>query len=157
MYSINPILTGRFLQALDEMGHGDALVVADAHFPAARLARRQRVDLPGLPAPRVLAAIRTVVVPDKHKGFQLGLMAPPGDDILPVQRELIEAIRPIGATVSAEVPTEYPGHPHVSLLSRQDFYDRAAQAELIIQTGETRMYGNALFFKGVTPPFGEDR
>ena len=39
------------------MGHSDAVVLADAHFPADRLARRL-LTFPGLSTPDVLAAVR---------------------------------------------------------------------------------------------------
>ena len=55
-------------------------------------------------------------------------MASPDPDLLEVQRELVE---------------------------RFAFYDTAAKAELIIRTGETRIYGNALVRKGVVPSTGE--
>ena len=32
---IHPLLTGALLHHLDDMGHSDAVVIADAHFPAA--------------------------------------------------------------------------------------------------------------------------
>jgi L-fucose mutarotase len=37
------------------------------------------------------------------------------------------------------------------MVERFAFYDLAAKAELIIRTGEVRIYGNAIFRKGVTP------
>ncbi|MFV0406056.1 MAG: RbsD/FucU family protein [Propioniciclava sp.] len=135
LYNIDPILTGRMLLALDEMGHGDAVVIADAHFTAAKLAKKHRVDLPGISAPRVLTAIRTVLIPD-DVGPALDLMESP-DGLLPVQEELIAAA---GLTTA-----------ETSLVERFAFYERAAEAELIIRTGETRIYGNALLRKGVTP------
>jgi len=145
LLGIDPILTGEFLKALDEMGHGDAVVIADAHFTASKLAKKHLLYLPGLTSPRVMRAIRTVFVPDEYEKYQLGLMASPTDDLLPVQSELIQEAR-------LDTPTS-----QVHLLSRQDFYDRAGKAELIVRTGETRVYGNALFFKGVTPqPTSED-
>ena len=139
LLNIDPILTGRLLLALDEMGHGDGVVVADAHFTASKLARKHLVDLPGLSTPRVLQAIRTALVPDTH-GPALDLMESP-DGLLPVQQELIAA-------------AELQGAEH-RLVERFAFYDLAAQAELIIRTGEPRSYGNALFRKGVTPVTAE--
>lgn len=44
---IHPILTGELLAHLDAMGHSDAVVLADAHFPADRLASRL-LTFPGL-------------------------------------------------------------------------------------------------------------
>ena len=139
LLNIDPILTGRLLLALDEMGHGDGVVVADAHFTASKLARKHLIDLPGLSSPRVLQAIRTVLVPDTH-GPALDLMESP-DGLLGVQEELIAA-------------AELQGAEH-RMIERFAFYDLAAQAELIIRTGETRTYGNALFRKGVTPVTAE--
>ncbi|MDR1768584.1 MAG: hypothetical protein LBR32_09205 [Propionibacteriaceae bacterium] len=137
LVGVDPILNGKLLLALDEMGHGDAVVIADAHFTASKLARKHLVDLPGLPSPRVLRAIRSVFVPDDYRDDQLVLMRGPDDNRLPVQDELV---------AEARVAEE-----HVSWLERFDFYDLAATAELVIRTGEVRTYGNAVFFKGVTP------
>ena len=36
-------------------------------------------------------------------------------------------------------------------LERYAFYERAKKAFLIVQTGETRKYGNIILRKGVTP------
>lgn len=135
LLNLDPVLTGRLLLALDEMGHGDAVVIADAHFTASKLAKKHLIDLPGLSSPRVLRAIRSVLVPDDH-GPALDLMECP-DGLLPVQQELIDA---------AEL-----GDRESRLIERFAFYDLAAEAEVIIRTGETRIYGNALFRKGVTP------
>lgn len=134
LFSLDPILTGRLLMALDEMGHGDAVVVADAHFTASKLARKHLIDMPGLASPRVLTAIRSVMVPDSFPA--LDLMESP-DGLLPVQRELVAA-----AGLELE---------QARMVERFAFYDLAREAELIIRTGETRTYGNALFRKGVTP------
>lgn len=32
LLDLDPVLTGQLLKALDEMGHGDSVVIADAHF-----------------------------------------------------------------------------------------------------------------------------
>lgn len=135
---IHPLLTGDLLRHLDAMGHSDAVVVADAHFPCARLAQRMLV-LPGLAAPHVLEAIRTVVPLDEAPA--LDLMGQPGGGRGEVQRELMEA---------ADV-----GEDGVRDLERQAFYDAAAQAYLVIRTGERRVYGNAILRKGVVTVAGE--
>lgn len=135
--NLDPVLTGTILKALDEMGHGDSVVVADAHFPAARLAAAAGavvVDLPERSTPRVLRAICTVVPPDDLPAPGLDLMECP-DGLLDVQRELIEAA---GLTQDT-----------TNLVERFAFYDIAARASLIVRTGETRIYGNALLRKGV--------
>jgi L-fucose mutarotase len=130
--AINPILTGSLLAHLDAMGHSDAVVLADAHFPADRLARRLLV-FPGLSTPDVLAAVRSVVPLDDPPA--LDLMTSADGSRLPVQDELIAAAK----------ATEQD----VRVLDRHDFYDTAADAYLIVRTGETRTYGNAILRKGV--------
>ncbi len=131
LVGINPLLTGSLLAQLDAMGHSDAVVVADAHFPAARLGDRV-VDLPGTTSPDVLAALRSVLPLDDAPG--LDLMRSADGAVLPVQEELV-------AAAAAEDSHRY--------LDRFAFYDAAAAAFLIVRTGETRVYGNALLRKGV--------
>jgi L-fucose mutarotase len=127
---VHPLLTGPLLAHLDAMGHSDAVVLADAHFPAERLATRSLV-FPGVTTPGLLAAIRTVVPLDD--GPSLDLMATPDGGLLAVQEELAEAA----------------GTTEIRWLDRQEFYDVAAAAYVIVRTGETRVYGNALLRKGV--------
>jgi len=132
---IDPILTGTLLAHLDAMGHSDAVVVADAHFPAARLGARV-VDTPGLDSPQVLAAVRSVLPLDDAPA--LDLMRSADGATLTVQHELIAAAR--------------AGDDDVRFVERHAFYDLAAEAFLIIRTGETRSYGNALLRKGLVVP-----
>lgn len=129
---INPLLTGDLLRHLDRMGHSDAVVVADAHFPAAALGERV-LELPGTTSPAVLAAIRSVVPADDAPA--LDLMQSGDGAILDVQRELIDA-----AAV---------GIDGTRFVERFDYYDLARTAFLIVRTGETRVYANALLRKGV--------
>lgn len=129
---IDPALSGAVLAGLDAMGHSDAVVLADAHFPAARLAH-DWVDLPLVNTPRLLRAIARVVPLDDAPA--LDLMASLEGDLLPVQEQILAAA---GITAA-----------DASFLDRYEFYHRAAQAALVIRTGETRIYGNVLLRKGV--------
>ena len=131
---IHPILAGELLAALDRLGHGDELVVADANFPAHRVGA-QVVEAPGLPSPAVVEAIRTVVPLDGYEGESVLLMAAEGGERLAVQHELVEA---------ASAPAD-----RVAELERFGFYERAAAARLVVRTGELRPYGNLLLRKGV--------
>ncbi|HVH21527.1 MAG TPA: RbsD/FucU domain-containing protein, partial [Pseudonocardia sp.] len=85
---IHPLLTGDLLIHLDAMGHSDAVVLADAHFPAARLATRC-LTFPGVGTPELLAAICTVVPLDDAPA--LDLMSTPDAATLRVQQELVAA------------------------------------------------------------------
>lgn len=129
---IDPLLSGDLLAALDAMGHSDAVCLADAHFPADRLADRLLV-MPGCGTPDLLRAVCTVLPLDDDPA--LDLMASADGERLPVQDALVDA-----AGLGAD---------GVRFLGRHEFYDAAAAAYLIVRTGETRTYGNAIVRKGV--------
>lgn len=135
LLGINPLLTGRMLLHLDEMGHSDSVAVVDAHFPARRVGKVV-IDLPGTTSPEVLRAIRSVVPADDDPA--LDLMTSADGVRLPVQDELIEA---------AGV-----GEPGVQFIERFAYYTLVTEAALVIRTGETRKYGNAVFRKGLVFP-----
>ena len=132
LHGIDPLLTGELLLHLDAMGHSDSVVIADAHFPAAALGERV-VVLPGSTTPEVLAAIRTVIPLDDAPS--LDLMTSADGAVLDVQHELMAA-----AGTSLE---------STRFIDRFAYYDAARTAYLIVRTGETRKYGNALLRKGV--------
>jgi L-fucose mutarotase len=132
LQGINPLLTGELLKHLDEMGHSEAVVVVDAHFPAAGLAERL-VTLPGTTAPEVVAAIRTVLPLDDV--LPADLMTSADGEVLDVQRELLAA-----AGVSED---------DARFVDRYAYYDVASSGYLIVRTGETRKYGNAILRKGI--------
>jgi L-fucose mutarotase len=129
---INPLLTGELLLHLDRMGHSDSVVIADAHFPAWALGGRV-VDLPGTTTPEVVAAIRTVLPLDDAPGMDL--MASADGDVLEVQRRLMAAAGTDAGTTR--------------FVERFAYYEVAKGAYLMVRTGETRTYGNALLRKGV--------
>ncbi|MDJ0335731.1 RbsD/FucU domain-containing protein [Salinibacterium sp. G-O1] len=129
---IHPLLSGELLLHLDAMGHSDAVVIADAHFPAAALSSRI-VVLPGTTTPEVLAAIRTVIPLDDDPSVDL--MTSADGAILDVQNELMVAAGTTSATTR--------------FIDRFAYYEAARDAFLIVRTGETRKYGNALLRKGV--------
>lgn len=129
---INPLLTGELLLHLDRMGHSDSVVVADAHFPAWSLGARV-VDLPGTTTPEVVAAIRSVLPLDDAPGIDL--MTSADGVVLDVQHELMAAA---GTTADT-----------TRFVERFAYYEVAKSAYLMVRTGETRKYGNALLRKGV--------
>lgn len=133
---IHPILTGEILLHLDQMGHSDAVVIADAHFPTHRLGARA-ITVPMLTTSEVVAAIRTVFPLDSSPA--LDLMASADGTVLDVQRELIAA-----AHTTAD---------DVRYFERFDYYDLAERSYLVIRTGETRTYANALLRKGLVGPY----
>ena len=135
LVGIHPLLTPDLLHALASMGHGDELVIADANFPAASIARRL-IALPGTDAPGALAAILTLFPLDSAASpavFSMQVTGKPGEVPPPVA----DFQRVLGAGIA------------VGSLERFAFYERARNAFAVVRTGELRPYGNAILVKGV--------
>jgi L-fucose mutarotase len=155
---IDPLLGPDLLHALAAMGHGDELVIADANFPAAAMARRL-VRLDGVSAPRALAAILTLLPLDTFTEMPASVMAVVGDPeaVPPAVREfqpLVDAASPReslgsrapggGASAPRRPEARKPGR-----LERFAFYERARAAFAVVATGDTRAYANIVLTKGV--------
>ena len=138
---ISPRISPELLAALHSMGHGDELVLADAHYPGASQARLAlRAD--GLRTDELLEAILPLLVIDTYVEDPLVTMAPaPGDALDPAVersfRELLDRFQ--------------PGLPPLARLERRAFYERARGAFEIVVTGDVRKYANLIVAKGVTP------
>lgn len=137
---ISPLLSPDLLATLSRMGHGDEIILADAHFPGDTFGTRViRAD--GLPIADLLAAIMPLFTPDPYVDHPLAMMAPvPGDELDPaVERGYLAAIR-----------ETWPDIAPVERVERFAFYDRAKTAFAVVMTGETAKYGNIALRKGVT-------
>jgi L-fucose mutarotase len=137
--NIPPILSPDILWSLRAMGHGDDLVIVDANFPATALgARCHRLD--GVTATDVLQAVLTVMPLDSYVPDPALVMEVVGDP---------DAVPPIVAAFQT-ITSQTADHPAtLGKLERFAFYTRAKTAFAIIQTGETRLYGNIIVKKGV--------
>lgn len=137
---ISPRLSPELLKILDEMGHGDELLLADAHFPGHSLGRRVlRAD--GLTVSEMLEAILPLVELDTRDG-SLAMMQPDGGDSLD---------RAVEADFLRVVHRHAPVTIGVSRVERKAFYERAGSCYAVLMTSEMRPYGNLIIRKGVTP------
>jgi L-fucose mutarotase len=129
------------LAALYRMGHGDEIVLADAHFPGDTVNSRViRAD--GLKIPALIEAILPLFVLDTYVPDPIVMMAAvPGDQL---DENVLKAYR-------AAIECHAPAAPPTSFVDRFKFYDRAKSAWAVVMTGETAKYGNIIFKKGVTP------
>jgi L-fucose mutarotase len=134
---LSPLLTPDLLHALASAGHGDAIAIVDANFPAAALAKRL-VTLAGITAPAALDAVLSVLPVDDAEPDPVRVMRDPAGTSEPA-RDFATILERRGLTDPAA-------------LDRQAFYQAAAAAFVVIQTGERRFYGNILLIKGVLPP-----
>ena len=141
LLGISPLISPELLAALHRMGHGDELVLSDAHFPGDTYGRRVlRAD--GLKIADLLDGILPLFVLDSYVDSPLIMMAPvPGDDLDATVEQRFRVV----------VDKHWPDTPPIHRLERFAFYERAKTAFAIVVTGETAKYGNIILKKGVTP------
>jgi L-fucose mutarotase len=138
---ISPLLSPELLAVLCRMGHGDEIVLADAHFPGDSMnSHVLRAD--GLRIPALLEAIVPLFVLDPYVPDPLVKMAAVEGD------ELDELVL---KTYRAAIEKHVAAAPPTSFIDRFAFYDRARAAFAVVMTGETAKYGNIILKKGVTP------
>jgi L-fucose mutarotase len=121
-----------------EMGHGDEIVLADAHFPGHSMnSRVVRAD--GLGVGTLLEAILPLFPLDSYAAPLVMMAAVPGDQLDPaVERHYMEVVRRHYS--QADIPQR---------IDRFAFYDRAKSAYAVVMSGETAKYGNLILKKGV--------
>jgi len=137
---IHPAISPELLMTLSEMGHGDEIILADAHFPGHSV-NPLVIRADGLEITTLLDAILPLFELDSYAPPLAMMQAVEGDSLDPaVEEKYMQAI-----------------HKHVPKASTPEridrfaFYDRAQEAFAVIMTGETAKYGNILLKKGVTP------
>ncbi|QLB39708.1 L-fucose mutarotase [Mannheimia pernigra] len=138
---IHPAISPELLKTLAEMGHGDELVLSDAHFPAHAL-HQKVIRADGLSISTLLEGISALFEFDQYVEAPLAMMqAVPGDNLDPsVEERYLAAIKKVNDTA-----------PRVERVERFAFYNRAKAAYAVVITGELAKYGNIIIKKGVTP------
>ena len=142
---VDPLLNGELLKILDEMGHGDQLLVVDRNYPAFS-SGRPVVRLGECGVERAIAAILTVFPLDAFVDHPLERMEVRDDpsETTPGQERVLEIAR-----AAHPKPLEY------GVVPRLDFYDRAKQVFAVVHTLESAPYGCFVLQKGVV--FLEDQ
>lgn len=137
---ISPLLSPELITNLLKMGHGDEIILADAHFPGYTF-NNNVIRADGLRIADLLKAILPLLELDTYVDHPIAMMAAaPGDELDPsVEESYLEQIAPI-----------YP-YAAIERIERFDFYERTKGAFAVVITGETAKYGNILLKKGVTP------
>lgn len=138
---ISPLISPELLKILASMGHGDEIVLSDAHFPADTM-NSNVVRADGLKIADLLEAILPLFELDSYVDHPLVMMAAvEGDTLDPaVEERYMKSIK-----ISNPQITE------IDRIDRFEFYDRTKSAFAVVITGEMAKYGNILLKKGVTP------
>ena len=131
---ISPVISPVLLKTLAEMGHGDEIVIADAHFPG-RSCNSEVIRADGISAAALLEGIAALFDLDTYETPVIMMAPVPGD------------------TLDPEVETRYRkalgGYAGpIERLERSAFYARAKSAFAVVQSGETAQYGNIILKKG---------
>jgi L-fucose mutarotase len=145
LIGISPLISPDLLAVLHRMGHGDEIVLADAHFPGETYGNRVlRAD--GLRIPDLLDAILPLFALDSYVESPLIMMcAFSGDQLDPA----------VEVSYRQAIDKHWPATPPIQRIDRFGFYDRTRQAFAVLMTGETAKYGNIILKKGVTPTTGK--
>ena len=137
---IHPAIGPELLKVLAEMGHGDEIVLADAHFPGYSFNDRVlRAD--GVKITTLLDGILPLFELDSYDDPLIMMQVVEGDSLDPS----------VESSYRAEIQKHVSDAPEVIRIGRFEFYDRAEKAAAVVMTGETAKYGNIILKKGVTP------
>ena len=131
---IHPAIGPELLKILAEMGHGDEIILADAHFPGHSF-NDQVLRTDGVKITTLLDGILPLFELDSYDDPLIMMQAVEGDSLDP----------------SVEIQKHVSDAPEVIRIGRFEFYERAKKAAAVVMTGETAKYGNIILKKGVTP------
>lgn len=137
--NLDPLLSPDLLHTLRAMGHGDEIALVDANYPAeSAVLRCIRAD--GSNNSDILKAVLSVMPLDTFVSDPAYCMQVVDDPAAVPQtvkdfQSIIDAV--------ADAPRQ------IQSLERFAFYERAAKAFAVVQTGERRLYGNIILKKGV--------
>lgn len=133
---ISPIISPALLKILAEMGHGDEIVISDAHFPAHTF-NETVVRADGIGADAILAGLAPLFELDSYAVPVIMMEAVPGDTL--------------DSSVEAKYRKALGYDGKIERMERYAFYERAKKAYAVVISGETAKYGNVILKKGVTP------
>jgi len=135
---IPEILTPDLLKILDEMGHGDEIVLADANFPAASNANK-------------LVVYRGIGVLPVLEGI---LKLFPLDTYVPTPAKVMQPIKAkekepdIWGSYKSLIKKYHSDFKEFELIERFEFYEHARNAYAIVSTAEKTGYANLILKKG---------
>ncbi len=134
---IDRLLSPDLLHSLAAMGHGDRIAIVDGNFPASSCGKRVH-HLPGIDAASLLQAVLSLL---------------PLDDFIADAAVTMQVVGDAGAIPEAVAEFTRILHAHDApapvAIERFAFYEMAKAAYAVVQSGETRLYGNVILSKGV--------
>ena len=137
---ISPLFSPELLATIYRMGHGDEIVLADAHFPGDST-NPHVIRADGLQIEALLNAILPLFALDSYVDDPVVMMAcVPGDEPDPA----------VEAGYRGVIDIYVPDTPTIRFIERYTFYERASKAFAVVMSGDTRKYANIILKKGVS-------
>ena len=136
---IDPLLSGDLLKVLDDMGHGDQLLIVDRNYPAVA-SGKPVIRLGEVGVLRAATAILSVFPLDSFIEHPLERMEVEDD---PIKTTSLQSDVLALARASENRELDYGVSP------RLDFYQRAKDAYAVVHTLEDQPYGCFILHKGV--------
>lgn len=170
---IPSIISPELLKVLDEMGHGDEIVLADGNFPGESIAANtvygKAIREDGHGVCELLEGILKVFPLDTYDQSVYIMERVPGDTVpghevpVPIWDEFERIIKPYaeegdgergegeqGEVEHTTAPSKTaPSTTDLRPIERFAFYERAKKAYAVVQTGEGAQYANIILKKGV--------
>jgi len=144
---IPSILNPDLIYALARMGHGDELVLADANFPSASVAKHttlgKEIRCDGLSIPELLKAILEL--------FPLDPAVDAPCFTMEMMKQHVDAgwKAPIKEEYKEIVANSPNGRAPFQEVERFAFYEQSKKAFAVVATGEGALYANIIIKKGV--------
>ena len=138
--TISPLFSPELLATLYRMGHGDEIVLADAHFPGDTM-NDHVIRADGLLIEDLLDAILPLYALDSYVNDPVVMMQVVAGD---------EPDPNVEAGYRGVIDKYAPEMPSIALIDRFAFYERAKSAFAVVMTGDTRKYANIIIKKGVS-------
>ncbi len=136
---IDPLLSGELLKILDDMGHGDQLLLVDRNYPAVS-SGRPVIRLGEVSVVRAVRAVLSVLPLDSFVDRPLERMEV--DDDPAVTTATQDAV--LAAAIEAE-----GRELTYAVVPRLEFYERARGVFAVVHTLESAPYGCFILHKGV--------
>jgi L-fucose mutarotase len=137
---ISPLFSPELLATIYRMGHGDEIVLADAHFPG-HSTNDLVIRADGLKIEDLLDAMLPLFALDTYVDDPVVMMqCVPGDEPDPSVETGYRAV----------IDKYAPDTPELKFIERFDFYTRSSKAFAVVMSGDTRKYANIILKKGVS-------
>lgn len=143
--NIPEVIPPELMLALMQMGHGDEIVIGDINFPSYTMSRRC-VYTKGIKATEILEAILTLMPLDVFVPDPVNVMTP---------GELYKGTPPIWSDYDRIIRTnDFCGaYKEMKQMERFEFYERAKNSFVTVQTSEDALYACMILKKGVIGEF----